>query len=627
VYHHEEPKASATRRRRPVTATADTMKAENPMKSTTGWMLLAILLLVAGPAAAQVGDLIWEDDFDDLDDWIILTGNGSWGWGNGELEYYRAENVAVAPIPGEPGSSALRLTAKQESGPGIVDQWGNPLYYTSGKVYSKSFVSVKYGMIESRVLVPDIDLGGWPAVWLLGDANYAWPRCGEIDMMEMGGHESGRDLHDTHNGGNGLDDSTVNQVVGANAIYYTDAAVNPDNPSGAASLSWDPDDDYCRPYYNYDGLTGRFLTYRLYWDEASLRMTVIDDGVEHDLYETPFAIDGESDEFNQPFHLIANLAVGGAFTDAYNLGDPASGAPVSMPFPAEMYVDYIRVYQWNGQGEVHLGPPAFEQGRYGIFTETTPVNGELVPEVNAEIYVWEGTLVDGSIPPYEGDDVLSWRSAGLGWFGAGIMAKQPLNLFDFGEGNLEFRIKIPAHVTFEIGIIDAWGNQSYVVFPGNQTTYGLVRDGEWGQAAIPVSAIRGTAMDLRMLSYAFVILERNGVPCEFALDDIYWDAGVVSDAAGPATPSRVNLMPNVPNPFNARTDIRFELPSAGTYELVVFDVAGRRVKGFEGVGTAGTNVIHWDGRDDRGAAAGSGVYHSRLRTAAGEASSRMVMVK
>ena len=99
----------------------------------------------------------------------------------------------------------------------------------------------------------------------------------------------------------------------------------------------------------------------MYWDEDSLRLTVVDDGVEHDLYETPFAIDEESDEFQEPFYLIANLAIGGAFTDAYNLGDPGSGVPVSMPFPAEMYVDYIRVYEWNGQGEVHLGPPDFAE--------------------------------------------------------------------------------------------------------------------------------------------------------------------------------------------------------------------------------------------------------------------------
>ena len=36
------------------------------------------------------------------------------------------------------------------------------------------------------IMVPDINLGGWPALWLLGTANYSWPRCGELDMMEMG---------------------------------------------------------------------------------------------------------------------------------------------------------------------------------------------------------------------------------------------------------------------------------------------------------------------------------------------------------------------------------------------------------------------------------------------------------
>ena len=107
-------------------------------------------------------------------------------------------------------------------------------------------------MIETRALVPDIDLGGWPAIWMLGTANYNWPRCGELDMMEMGHTQAFRDLHDEHNGGNGSNNSTVNQMVGANAIFYADEAVNENNPGGAASISWDPDDDYCRPYYNYN---------------------------------------------------------------------------------------------------------------------------------------------------------------------------------------------------------------------------------------------------------------------------------------------------------------------------------------------------------------------------------------
>jgi len=591
---------------------------------------LVMVVLGSSAALAQVGDLIWQDEFSDLDDWIILTGNGSWGWGNGELQYYSADNVGIAEIPGEGGNTALRITARHETGPDIVDQWGNPLEYTSGRVISRSLVTVRYGMIEARVRAPDLDLGGWPAVWLLGNANYAWPRNGEIDMMEMGAHQWFRDLHDEHNGGNGLDNATVNQAVSANAIFYADDAVSPENPSGAASLSWDPDDVYCRPYYDYtDLVVGRFLIYRLYWDPDSLRLTVIDDGVERDLYEHPFTIDETSAEFRQPFYLVANLAVGGAFTDAYNLGDPGSGEPVSLPLPAELDIDYIRVYEWNGQGEVHLGPPEFASGSFGIYTDETPCNGELVPGVSAEIYVWENTLVEGSIPPYEGDNVLSWQTAGLGWFGAGIMAIQPLNLFDLGDGDLRFRIKIPANVTFKVGIIDSWSNQHYVTFPAYQTTYGLVRDGDWGQASIPVEDLRGPAIDLRMLSYPFVILEEQGTPCEFALDDIYWDGGDVS-AAGEdpaAAAPTLRLLGNTPNPFNARTAIRFELATAGAYDLDIYDVAGRRITGFHGLGVAGLNTLHWDGRDARGADVGSGVYTYRLTTVADQAGGTMVLAK
>ena len=163
-------------------------------------------------------------------------------------------------------------------------------------------------------------------------------------MMEMGSRQSFRDLHDDHNGGNGLNNSNVNQVVGANAIFYSDDAVTPDNPSGAASISWDPDDDDCRPYYNYENsLNDRFVIYRIYWDNESIRFTIIDDEMEYDLYEEPMQINEESDEFQNPFYLIANLAVGGLFTDANYLG--GNGLPISMPMPASMYIDYIKVYE------------------------------------------------------------------------------------------------------------------------------------------------------------------------------------------------------------------------------------------------------------------------------------------
>ena len=592
-------------------------------------VVVALVLVTCGMARAQVGDLIWEDNFNNLDHWLKVTGNGNWGWGNGELEFYRNENVDIADVPGEPGNKALRIIAKQESGPGIVDQWGNPLNYTSGKVVSKSFVSVKYGMIETRVLVPNLNLGGWPAVWLLGTSNHDWPYCGEMDLMEMGAGKAFRDLHDSHNGGNGLHNSTVNQMVGANAIYYSPSAVGPGNPSGAAGLANDPTDVFDRPYYNYaNPLAGRFLIYRLYWDENTMRFTVVDGGVEHDLYTQPFTLTTDSDEFRETFYLLANLAIGGAYTDAYRLGDPASGAPVSMPLPATMYVDYVRVYQWNGRGEVALGPPRAQGGTYGLYTDTTPTHGGLVTGVTSDVYVWSNTLVPGTIAPYEGANVLSWNTNAQGWFGAGIMSRQPVNLYDFGAGSLTFRIKIPANVTFKIGVIDSWGNQYYVEFPANQTKYGLVRNGAWGQASIPVSDLRGTAIDLRMLSYEFVILEQNGTACSFALDDIYWAGGSlvgVDDHA--VVPQAAALLSNAPNPFTGGTELRFVMPAAGPYEIVIRDVAGKRVTGFRGIGRAGANGVRWNGRDDQGNNTHPGVYFYQMLVGGRSASQRVVRLR
>ena len=592
-------------------------------------MLVIFLLILMNLSHAQIGDVIWEEDFNNLDNWMKITGNGSWGWGNGELEFYQEENVEIAEVPDEPGNNALHITALEESGPNIVDQWGNPLSYTSGKVTTKAKIAIKYGVIETRVRVPDLDLGGWPAVWLLGMANYTWPRNGELDMMEMGSRQDFRDLHDEHNGGNGSDNSTVNQVVGANALFYADEAVTPENPSGAASISWDPDDDYCRPYYNYDNLNDRFLVYRMYWDPDSIRFTIIDDSVEHDLYTEPFPIDSVSDEFQRPFYLIANLAIGGLFTDADYIG--GSGDPVSMPFPADMYVDYIKIMEWNEQGEVNVGPPHPQSGTFGIYTDNTPTDDALEAGETSEIYVWEGTLTDGTIDPYEGENGISWTTTGLGWFGAGIMSIQPVNLLNFGEGHLKFMIKIPGNIAFKIGIIDAWGNQQYVDFPANQTTYELVRNGNWGQASIPVSDIRGEYIDLRMLSYEFVILEVNGASCEFGLDDIYWDGGATSSVdenENLDTPIKFNLQNNFPNPFNPLTTVRYDLPEDGLVNVTIYDVMGRPVKYLvNSQQNAGYKSIQWNGTNDAGQPVSAGLYMYTIQAGEFRQTKKMVLLK
>jgi len=83
---------------------------------------------------------------------------------------------------------------------------------------------------------------------------------------------------------------------------------------------------------------------------------------------------------------------------------------------------------------------------------------------------------------------------------------------------------------------------------------------------------------------------------------------------GAKPPARDLLAPNVPNPFNPRTALRFELIAGATVELAVFDVSGRRIATLAaGHRAAGRHEAVWQGRDDDGRAVPSGVYLARLR--------------
>jgi len=93
-------------------------------------------------------------------------------------------------------------------------------------------------------------------------------------------------------------------------------------------------------------------------------------------------------------------------------------------------------------------------------------------------------------------------------------------------------------------------------------------------------------------------------------------------------PAKASLWQNAPNPFNPRTSIRFSMPRAGVARLVVFDAAGRRVATLlDGPVTAGERRIEWNGRDDSGHAAASGIYFYKLEADGLALSRRMVLLK
>lgn len=471
--------------------------------------LTLILFFFINNTYAQIGQLLWEDNFDSFDTsvWNKDVGNGCQigicGWGNAELQWYAQNNVNIEPIPGEPGNNALVLEAKNETISGHS--------FTSGKVTTENNLSVHYGLIETRMKVPDLDTGLWPAIWLLGTANVTWPAKGEIDMMEMGHKQSER-------ANQGYPNADVNNYVGANAIFS-----NADGSLGSIA----GDVNYNTPYVTNSPLNNRFVICRLYWEPTQMRFTIEDNGVENDLYAAPlpFNANGSLSEFTEPFFMLMNLAVGGNFTDA------STDAQITAPLPAKFLIDYVRVYEWNGYGTVesNYSTVQVQSGTFGVYTENTPTSNALAFGLDAEIYVWGGTLqANNNCVAPDGSDVLAWTNTNPNnWFGAGIAALNGINMINYiPNGQLRFKIKIPADINFRIGITDNNSNESWLTFPAFQTQYGLVRDGQWGEVTIPLIDFAG-AIDFQNINYMFAISSLNGAfpsySFDMCIDDIVWE--------------------------------------------------------------------------------------------------------
>ncbi|MEZ5063465.1 MAG: FlgD immunoglobulin-like domain containing protein [bacterium] len=91
---------------------------------------------------------------------------------------------------------------------------------------------------------------------------------------------------------------------------------------------------------------------------------------------------------------------------------------------------------------------------------------------------------------------------------------------------------------------------------------------------------------------------------------------------------RLSMEPGRPNPFRATTTLQYDLPTASTCRVSIYDVKGRRVRVLhDGPAPAGTNRVDWNGRDDRGARVAAGVYFARVVTPGEERSVKLVRVR
>jgi hypothetical protein len=231
--------------------------------------------------------LVWQDEFSGTaineDFWTFETGTGSNGWGNNELEYYVKENASL-------NEGHLVITAKKDTGFGTQ--------YTSSRMITQAKKSITYGRVDVRALLPK-GQGIWPAIWMLGEniSSVGWPKCGEIDIMEMIG---GAGRENTVHG-------TAHWFENAYASY-----------SGDFTLTTGTFSD-------------KFHVFSIVWDDHFIRWYV-DDVEYHVIDITPSGLA----EFHENFFFVLNVAVGGNWP-----GSPTQ----STVFPQHMIVDYIRVFE------------------------------------------------------------------------------------------------------------------------------------------------------------------------------------------------------------------------------------------------------------------------------------------
>lgn len=275
--------------------------------------LLVVLLPVNKTNAAPNWNLVWSDEFNGTSlnraNWTPEIGTGSGGWGNNELQYYtdRAQNVQVS-------GGNLVITAQKESYGGMN--------YTSARIKTQDLKSFTYGKVEARIKLPS-GQGLWPAFWMLGNniSSVGWPKSGEIDIMERVNHNS-------------YVNGTVHWDAGGHAEYG--------RVSGNLDFS-------------------QFHVYSIEWDSKYIRWFV--DGQQFNEFYIENGT-GNTEEFQRPFFILLNLAVGGNWP-----GSPNN----STPFPSQMLVDYVRVYQDTGASNVISD---------GIYTIASKASGKVMDVVD-----------------------------------------------------------------------------------------------------------------------------------------------------------------------------------------------------------------------------------------------------
>lgn len=186
--------------------------------------------------------------------------------------------------------------------------------YTSGRISTQNLKTFTYGRFEVKAKVPK-GQGYLPAFWLMAnDENVygQWPRCGEIDCMEVMGQDT-KKLYGTIHYGNPHAESQGTYTIEDGKESFSDGF-------HTFTCDWEP------------GKITWYVDGKKYHEESNWHSTTEGQGTL--TYPAPF---------DQPFYIILNLAVGGSW-----VGNPNEETSfVDNPF----VVDYVRVYQKDSYDE------------------------------------------------------------------------------------------------------------------------------------------------------------------------------------------------------------------------------------------------------------------------------------
>ncbi|MGD8175256.1 family 16 glycosylhydrolase [Marinimicrobium sp. ARAG 43.8] len=318
--------------------------------------------------------LVWEDDFEgdaiDSSKWEHEV--NCWGGGNNEAQCYTdsSDNSFVA-------DGFLNIVAQREAEPfcGPATNQEDPNYdpsdtsvckdYTSARLRTRDQGDWQYGRMEIRAKMPAIGEGVWPAIWMLPTDNAygGWPHSGEIDIFEafqpgVSGPQPTGEANEMHG-----------------TLHY--------------GYSWPWNQNTGASYNPPENIWEEFHTYAIEWEEGEIRWYVDDvlfarnSGNWFSYYwggqEVGYQVAGAGSDnpfapFDQPFHMILNVALGN--------GDYVPLPTFDVTDDVTMAVDFVKVYECSANPETGKGceTPSANPG-----VEATDIVGHQAPPADWDV--------------------------------------------------------------------------------------------------------------------------------------------------------------------------------------------------------------------------------------------------